>query len=157
MPKWLVTVVWCILSNGFLTLTGRLHLILASKYDLIPIDFETVLARKMFYIDSRKSKNFHTEQYQGIKMFQFSYIVWNFASCYQTKLQSFSSDAVKVITKPVGWCSYIKLGSRHTWFGIHTTAQTKICTSAKGITYHYHIMVTITMTFPQDIGHFLYI
>ena len=56
-----------------LALTGRLHLILASKYDLIPIDFETVLAREMFYIDSRKSKTFHTEQYQGIKMFQFSY------------------------------------------------------------------------------------
>ena len=56
-----------------LALTGRLHLILASKYDLIPIDFETVLAREMFYINSRKSKNFHTEQYQGIKMFQFSY------------------------------------------------------------------------------------
>ena len=138
-----------------LALTGRLHLILASKYDLIPIDFETVLAREMFYIDSRKSKKFHTEQYQGIKMFQFSYCL-KFCKLLSNKATViFKWDAVKVITKPVGWCSYIKLGSRHIWFGIHTTAQTKICTSAKGITYHYRIMVTITMTFPQEIGYFL--
>ena len=131
-----------------LALTGRLHFTCFKIWSNSHWLWNGALLRKSFIPTLRKlKKTSHTEQYQRTKTFQFSFFS-NFCKLLSKQwLWPFSSDAVKVITKPVGWYSYIKLGSRHIWCGIHTTAQTKICTSAKRITYHYCIMAAITMTF----------
>lgn len=131
-----------------LALTGRLHLTCIKIWSNSHWLWNGASLRKSFIPTLIKLKNLPYWAMSKNKNIPIQFFSSNFCKLLSKQwLWPFSSDAVKVITKPVGWYSYIKLGSRHIWCGIHTTAQTKICTSAKRITYHYCIMAAITMTF----------